>query len=54
MNKIKFVNKTILSFEQWSFAYGVCTECAVSIIQVDRNTWLDDNCHRHHFQPLET
>ena len=41
-----------LNFDDWIESYGVCNECAVDIVMVDRDTWLDDKCHRHQFQRL--
>lgn len=45
------VDETPLNFEDWKEAYGVC-ECGIDIIRVDRDSWLDDKCHRHKFVRL--
>jgi len=48
-----FINKPVLNFNDWRGCYGVCIDCAVDIIRVDRDSWLDDKCHRHKFMELE-
>ncbi len=52
LHKVRIIEKEILSFTEWKICYGACSECAVDIIRVDRNSWLDDFCHRHQFETL--
>lgn len=46
------IDESPLNFEEWKIAYGVCDDCGVDIIRVDRDSWLDDKCHRHKFVRL--
>ncbi len=49
---IEYIDESPLNFEDWQKAYGVCAECGIDIIRVDRDSELDDNCHRHKFEDL--
>jgi hypothetical protein len=48
MSENWFIEKSVLTFEDWYVCYGVC-DCGLDIVTVDRETDLDDKCHRHKF-----
>jgi DNA-directed RNA polymerase subunit RPC12/RpoP len=39
---IEYIDESPLNFEDWKEQYGVCAECGIDIIRVDRDSELDD------------